>query len=122
MTRLSKRSIDKIILFLNDKEFNYITLSRRELTILFKIYQSATSEILELEEEIRSLKQEIDDLEKSTDLYEYLQEHNYISKKNPLVQQELSEERAQCIANKCESLMNEEKENFLEKVRSGKCD
>ena len=43
-------------------------------------------------------------------MYEYLLEHNYISKnenKNPLRQQELSKERAECIANKYNNLVEE---------------
>lgn len=43
-------------------------------------------------------------------MYEYLLEHNYISKnenKSPLRQQELSKERAECIANKYNSLVEE---------------
>lgn len=43
-------------------------------------------------------------------MYEYLEEHNYISKnenKDPLRQQELSTTRAECIANKYDSLTNE---------------
>ena len=43
-------------------------------------------------------------------IYEYLKEHNYISKnenKDPLRQQELSTARAECIANKYDSLTNE---------------
>lgn len=49
------------------------------------------------------------------EMYNYLQEHNYISKnknKNPLRQQELSKERAECIANKYDNLIKElQKEN-----------
>lgn len=43
-------------------------------------------------------------------IYEYLEEHNYISKnedKDPLRQQELSISRAKCIANKYDSLIDE---------------
>lgn len=50
-------------------------------------------------------------------MYEYLKEHNYISKnenKDPLRQQELSISRAKCIANKYDSLINEiQQENQL---------
>ena len=49
-------------------------------------------------------------------MYEYLQEHNYISKnknKNPLRQQELSKERADAIACKCENIMKEEKQELI---------
>ena len=49
------------------------------------------------------------------EMYDYLQEHNYISKnknKNPLRQQELSEERAECISNKHDNIVKElKKEN-----------
>ena len=41
------------------------------------------------------------------EMYKYLEEHNYISKnenKDPLRQQELSTTRAECIANKYDSL------------------
>lgn len=54
-------------------------------------------------------------------MYEYLKEHNYISKnenKDPLRQQELSISRAKCIANKYDSLINEiQQENQLLKER-----
>ena len=64
MNKLSKRSIDKILLFLNDKEFNYVTLSKREVKILFHIYQNATSEIFELEQEKDILKHQIEEKDK----------------------------------------------------------
>lgn len=50
-------------------------------------------------------------------MYEYLLEHNYISKnenKNPLRQQELSKERAECIANKYNNLVEELQNNWNE--------
>lgn len=50
-------------------------------------------------------------------MYEYLLEHNYVSKnenKNPLRQQELSKERAECIANKYNNLFKEEQNNWNE--------
>ena len=43
-------------------------------------------------------------------MYKYLMEHNYISNnedKSPFIQQELSKERAICIANKYDSLIND---------------
>lgn len=41
-------------------------------------------------------------------MYKYLIEHNYVSKnKSPFRQKELSEERAECIACKYDSLTNE---------------
>lgn len=49
-------------------------------------------------------------MSEDNEMYEYLLEHNYISKnenKNPLRQQELSKERAECIANKYNSLVEE---------------
>lgn len=48
-------------------------------------------------------------------MYEYLKEHNYISKnenKDPLRQQELSTTRAECIANKYDSLTNELQQKY----------
>lgn len=54
-------------------------------------------------------------MNKENKMYDYLLEHNYISKnenKNPLRQQELSEERAKCIANKYNNLVKQlEQEN-----------
>ena len=50
-------------------------------------------------------------------MYEYLLEHNYVSKnenKNPLRQQELSKERAECIANKYNNLVEELQNNCNE--------
>lgn len=50
-------------------------------------------------------------------MYEYLLEHNYISKnenKNPLRQQKLSKERAECIANKYNNLVEELQNNWNE--------
>ena len=50
-------------------------------------------------------------------MYEYLLEHNYISQnenKNPLRQQELSKERAECIANKYNNLVEELQNNWNE--------
>ena len=64
MNKLSKRSIDKILLFLNDKEFNYVTLSKREVKILFHIYQNATSEIFELEQEKDILQHQLEEKDK----------------------------------------------------------
>lgn len=53
------------------------------------------------------------------EMYKYLEEHNYISKnenKDPLRQQELSTERAECIANKYDNLINElQQENKKQK-------
>ena len=41
-------------------------------------------------------------------LYEYLEEHNYISEvRSPLRQKELSKERAECICNKASNLCND---------------
>lgn len=50
-------------------------------------------------------------------MYEYLKEHNYISRnenKNPLRQQELSKERAEAIDCKCENIIKEEKQELIE--------
>lgn len=53
-------------------------------------------------------------------MYEYLQSHNYISKndnKNPLRQQELSKERAEAIACKCENIIKEKNQEFRNKLK-----
>lgn len=53
-------------------------------------------------------------------MYEYLQEHNYISRnenKNPLRQQELSKERAEAIACKCENIIKEEQQELIEYLK-----
>lgn len=55
------------------------------------------------------------------EMYKYLEEHNYISKnenKDPLRQQELSITRAECIANKYDSLIDElQRENQLLRIQ-----
>ena len=54
------------------------------------------------------------------EMYKYLQNHNYISRntnKNPLRQQELSTERAECIACKCNSIL-EEKDEEIERLNN----
>lgn len=54
-----------------------------------------------------------------SEMYKYLQEHNYISRnknKNPFQQQELSKERAEAIANKCDNLL-QQKDNIIKEVR-----
>lgn len=77
MNKLSKRAIDKINLFLNDKEFDCLYLSRREVKILFYIYQNATSEIFELEEENQQLKSQLkqrdDVIDETTDYIKNIQ-------------------------------------------------
>ncbi|HIS38539.1 MAG TPA: hypothetical protein IAB45_03410 [Candidatus Onthousia faecavium] len=53
----------------------------------------------------------------SNEMYDYLNEHNYISRnknKDPLKQQELSKERADAIANKYEQLVKELKQENQE--------
>lgn len=49
---------------LNDKEFNYISLSRREIKILFNIYQNATSEISYLDQKNEQLESNWKELKK----------------------------------------------------------
>lgn len=52
-------------------------------------------------------------------MYRYLIDHNYISKdenKEPFEQEELSRERAKCIANKCGSLINEYEERISKAI------
>ena len=54
------------------------------------------------------------------EMYKYLQEHNYISRnknKSPLRQQELSKERAEAIACKCENIIKEEKQELKDKQK-----
>ena len=54
-----------------------------------------------------------------SEMYKYLQEHNYISRnknKIPFQQQELSKERAEAIANKCDNLL-QQKDNIIKEVR-----
>ena len=76
MNKLSKRSIDKILLFLNDKEFNYVTLSKREVKILFYIYQNPTSEMFELEQEKDILQHQ---LEQSKNFIKMIKKESYQS-------------------------------------------
>lgn len=50
---------------------------------------------------------------KENKMYDYLLNHNYISEnKKSNYQSELSIERAECIANKFKSLIDEENTNF----------
>lgn len=55
MNKLSKKSLEKFKIFLNDEEFSYISLTRHEFKILFSIYNSVISLINEAETKEESL-------------------------------------------------------------------
>ncbi len=61
MNKLSNKSIEKFKIFLNNKEFGYISLTRHEFKILFNIYNSVIPLISEAEEKENRLIKYLED-------------------------------------------------------------
>ena len=77
MNKLSKKSIEKFKIFLNNKEFGYISLTRHEFKILFNIYNSVIPLISEAEEKENRLIKYLEDFISKTD-YEINIKGNYL--------------------------------------------
>ena len=60
MKKLSKRTTNLLNFFINNKEFNYISLSRNDVYILFNYYKNALNEINKLDNEIIKKEKEIE--------------------------------------------------------------
>lgn len=60
MQKLSDKSIKKIELFLYMKDMNYISLSRHDMKLLYRIYNIFIVETLELEQENQELKKQLE--------------------------------------------------------------
>ena len=77
MNKLSNKSIEKFKIFLNNKEFGYISLTRHELKILYSIYNSVISIINESEEKENKLIKYLEGFIDKTD-YEVNIKGNYL--------------------------------------------
>lgn len=71
MQKLSDKSIKKIELFLYMKDMNYISLSRHDMKLLYRIYNIFIVETLELEQENQELKKQLENQQK--EFMEYLE-------------------------------------------------
>ena len=97
-----------------DEDMEYTTLPYKDFLFYSGDYYYS---IFVNGKNINELKDSDIKMNEENKMYEYLLEHNYISKnenKNPLRQQELSKERAECIANKYNSLVEELQNNWNE--------
>ncbi len=105
MNKLSKKSIEKFKIFLDDKEFSYISLTRHEFKILFNIYNSVIPLISEAEEKENRLIKHLEDKKEQSHKQEIICRKRQVPKLYEI---------GICLGEQYAY------ENILEKVKSGK--
>ncbi len=110
MNKLSKKSIEKFEIFLDNKEFSYISLTRHEFKILFNIYNSVIPLISEAKEKENKLIKYLEDKIKEKEEHKDFIYKNYDIFNNELAKKSFDED----------ILLIEKYQDILESLKSGK--